>query len=140
MDRFYRPAFTPDASFRCVKPFVMSGRAYRLGDDVATSDIETRRLRQMYDSRMIEIATSADTAGKAKASAPKKEPVAKAAKKETSPTIVEAPQETTPALVVGTGPRAEHRGFGRYVVVAADGSESGQMTKAEAERLVGSTV
>lgn len=137
MDRFYRPQFSPDATFRCVKPFVMNGVAYVLGDEVDTTDIEVRRLRQMYDSRIVEIAPPADAADKPKAkAAPKKEPVAKA-KKEAPAKVVEAPKNETPAETSGQGLRAEHRGFGRYFLVNAEGADvEGPMTKDEADRRV----
>ena len=136
MDRFYRPSFSPDAAFRCVKPFVMNGVAYSLGDEVDTTEIEVRRLRQMYDSRIVEIAP-ADAQDKPKAArAPKKEPVAKATKAE-APAKVEVSKDQPPAQTAGTGLRAEHRGFGRYVLVDASGAEvEGPMTKAEADRRV----
>jgi hypothetical protein len=136
MDRFYRPAFSPDATFRCVKPFVMNGVAYGLGSEVDTTNIEVRRLRQMYDSRIVEIAPPASAAGKPAATrAPKKETVAMG--KAEAPTKVEAPKDQPPAESAGIGLRAEHRGFGRYVLVDASGAEvEGPMTKAEADRRV----
>lgn len=113
MQRFHREPFSPQAQFRCVKPFVMAGVAYSLGDVVDTAAIETRRLRQMYEARMIDAAAAQD--------APTAQVASRAAE---GP----GPSRATPGAA-----RAEHRGFGRWFVIGADGAESGPFTREVAE-------
>lgn len=111
MQRYNREPFNPEAQFACVKPFVMSGVAYQLGEIVDTGTIEARRLRQMYEARMIEVAKDKTPA----LLKPAVKPVAKTA----PPPAAER--------------RAEHRGFGRWYVMEPDGSESGPFSKEVAE-------
>lgn len=120
----YRPSFAPDNKFACVKPFVMNGVAYALGDLVDTKNIEVRRLRQMYDTRMIDVATAdAKPVPQPKPAQVKKPAQAKAKDK--------------PPASAGKGLRAEHRGFGRYFVLDAEGAEvAGPITKDEADARV----
>jgi hypothetical protein len=121
----YRPSFAPDNKFSCVKPFVMNGVAYGLGDLVDTKNIEVRRLRQMYDTRMIDVA-SADAK-------PAPQPPKQAQPKKAAP----AKAKEKPPVDAGKGLRAEHRGFGRYFVLDADGKEvAGPITKDEADARV----
>lgn len=115
MQRFNREPFSPQAQFTCVKPFVMAGVSYDLGQVVDTTAVEARRLRQMYEARMIDavpLQVAAQVASRA----------------------AEGPGE--PRATPGPA-RAEHRGFGRWFVVGADGAERGPMTKEAAEALVG---
>ena len=116
MQRFNREPFNPQAQFACVKPFVMAGVAYDLGQVVDTTAVETRRLRQMYEARMIDALPLQ--------AAPPAQVVSRAA---------EGPGESraTPGAA-----RAEHRGFGRWFVIASDGAEKGPLTKEAAEALV----
>lgn len=116
MQRFNREPFNPQAQFTCVKPFVMAGVAYSLGEVVDTASIEQRRLRQMYEARMIDAV--------AFQAAPPAQVVSRTA---------QGPVESraTPGAA-----RTEHRGFGRWYVIDAKGVESGPMTKEAAEALV----
>lgn len=115
MQRTQREPFTPDAQFACVKPFVMSGTAYAAGQLVDTGGIEVRRLRQMYESRMINPVARQQQAALLKP-APKREP--------------------EPVVAPGAR-RADHKGFGRWYVIDADGKEiAGPLTKEEAEAQV----
>lgn len=114
MQRFNREPFVPEAQYKAIKPFVMSGVAYAPGQLVKTDAIETRRLRQMYESRIVEMVPVEKTAALLK-------PTAKPAK----------PQP--PAPPVKPKRHAEHRGFGRWFVIEADGSEHGPFTKDVAE-------
>lgn len=116
MQRLNREPFALEAQYLCVKPFVMAGVSYQLGQIVDTGAIETRRLRLMYEARMIE------PVGKQKTPALLK-PAAK-------------PPAPPPAPVKAEGKRAEHRGFGRWFVVDGDGNESGPFSKNKAEALV----
>lgn len=120
----YRPSFAPDNKFMCVKPFVMNGTAYALGDLVDTKNIEVRRLRQMYDTRMIDVAS--DDAK------PAPKPPKQAQPKKAAPA-----KENKAPVDAGKGLRAEHRGFGRYFVLDAEGNEvAGPMAKEAADARV----
>lgn len=124
MDRYNRQPFSAHGSFRCVKPFVMSGVMFNLGDKVPTNGIEVRRLRQMYDTRMIDL--DAEAEGRTMVRKERAEPV----KRAKEPTVQE------PVVVPPTGGfKVEHRGFGKWYVINAAGDEiAGPLTKAEAER------
>lgn len=113
MQRFNREPFNPESDFACVKPFVMAGVSYQPGQIVETGTVEPRRLRQMYEARMIDAVAREKTAALLK-----RQPVA---------------QAPAPATPPAAGRRAEHRGFGRWFVVEADGTEHGPFTKVVAE-------
>lgn len=122
----YRPSFSPNNAFQCVKPFVMNGVAYKLGDLVETKNIEVRRLRQMYDTRIIDVAT--DSAKPV----PKEKPKAAKPIKDAQPEA-----QSNPPALSGNGLRAEHRGFGRYFILDAQGTEvEGPMSKEAADARV----
>lgn len=110
MQRFNREPFTPQAQFACVKPFVMAGVAYSTGEIVDTAAIETRRLRQMYEARMIN-----------------------AVGQQQAPALLKPP--APPQVPLGSR-STEHRGFGRWFVIELDGTEHGPMSKDEAEARV----
>lgn len=124
MDRYNRQPFSANGAYRCIKPFVMSGVMFQLGDKVPTNGIEVRRLRQMYDTRMIDL--DQEAADRTPVRKEKAEP----AKRAKEPTVQE------PVAAPASGDlKAEHRGFGRWYVTNAAGDEiAGPMTKAEAER------
>jgi hypothetical protein len=123
MSRFLRKPFHPSGPFIALRSFVMGGREYEAGDDVPTSDIESRRIRQMWEMRMIETTDQ-------RAPRPAQRPVTARADAQTAGAGPE-----TPARGSGRA-RAEHRGFGRHFVVAPDGTETGPMTRDEAEAAV----
>jgi hypothetical protein len=122
MSKHYQMPFSPNYRFVCVKPFVMSGRAYERGDEVDTSEIETRRLRQMYEARMVD------------GVAPEQEPLAASTK---APKAVAVEPPTGPQEAASGGLSMVHKGFSRYYVVDGSGNEvAGPVTKEEATRLV----
>ncbi len=122
MDK-YRAPFSPQSQFRCVKPFVMSGKEYRHGDVVATRGIEVRRLRQMFDMRMIDAAM------------PETEPMSRPIATAAAPP---PPQPQATEARTGTKLRVDHQGFGRYVVLDESGAVvDGPMSKADAEKRAG---
>jgi len=121
MSKHYQMPFSPNYRFVCVKPFVMSGRAYERGDEVDTSEIETRRLRQMYEARMVD--------GKA----PAEQPLAKPAATIAAPEPEAATASPQPA---SGGFSVVHKGFSRYYVLDEAGNQiHGPVSKAEAEAL-----
>jgi len=98
----------------------MSGRSYMPGDAVPVDNVEPRRVRQMWDMRVIENGTPKPVASKVSAAPADKQKA-----------VVPAPAPEKPRL------RVEHRGFGRHYVIAEDGAETGPLTKEEAEKFVG---
>lgn len=121
MSKHYQMAFSPNYDFFCVKPFVMGGKAYERGDPVDTAGIETRRLRQMYEARMVDGA------------APAEQPTGRP-----GPVVPASAPDAATALpqATGEGLAVVHRGFGRYYVLDARGKEiAGPVQKEEAERL-----
>lgn len=109
MQRLNREPFSPDAQFVCLKPFVMGGVAYVAGSVVDTAEVELRRLRQMYEARIIDPAPRAQKAA-----------------------LLKPPVRQQEALAPSR--RIEHRGFGRWYVLDESGNEvSGPLSKEEAE-------
>lgn len=122
-DRYNRLPFSPSYEFRATRAFVMQGIEYTMGMPIDKAGIEVRRLRQMYDSRMIEAILDDAPVAKAPAKAPAK-------KAETAKVEHKAPEANQSAL------RVDYRGFGRYYVIDAEGKEiSGPHSKDEAQKL-----
>lgn len=116
-----RRPFSLDSSFKAGRPFVMNGVTYNFDDPVIVRGIEPRRLRQMYDARMIEVTD--DTEGAKPAVAVKVKPAAA------------PPREETPIADEARGPMLRHKGFGRFEVVDAAGKVlAGPLPKEQAER------
>jgi len=120
MSRFLRQPFAQQGPFVALRPFLMSGRAYKPGDAVPVDNVEPRRVRQMWDMRVIENGTPKSAATTA-AAAPAAMPEA----------VAPAPAPVKPRLKV------EHRGFGRHYVIAEDGAETGPLSKEAADKLAG---
>lgn len=120
MSRFSRQPFAQQGPFVALRPFLMSGRAYKPGDAVPVDNVEPRRVRQMWDMRVIENGTPNPAASKAAA-----------AHTEKPKAVAPAPAPEKPRL------RVEHRGFGRHYVVADDGAETGPLSKEAADKLAG---
>lgn len=118
MQRSNRLPFSPGYQYKATRPFVMGGVAYTYGDVIDKAGIEDRRLRLMYEARMIEVAEEAA-------------PVARVA------AVLQPPQK--PAKAPEEAPVAstiEHRGFGRWYVVKGQETVSGPHTQAEAQKLI----
>jgi len=56
------PTFEAEGRFVAARPFLFRGRPLTKGDSV--TEIPERRLRQLYDRRMVEYAEKTGTAGK----------------------------------------------------------------------------
>ena len=120
--------FSPYYDFRVVKPMTIGGKALVMGDPFPTEGLPPRRLRQMFEARMISplppevlpITPANGAAGAAQAGQ--------------GAGGTEPPPDTATRP---TGPlTAKHRGFGKwYVMDAADDEVSGPHTREEAERL-----
>lgn len=127
--RYNRLPFSPSYEFRATRAFVMQGVEYLMGTPIDKAGIEVRRLRQMYDSRMIEPVLDAEPAQAPKA--PAKKAVARPEKADAAKVEQPPAEATTSAL------RIDYRGFGRYFVIDAEGKEvSGPHSKDEAQKLV----
>lgn len=128
--RYNRLPFSPSYQFRATRAFVMQGIEYTMGTPIDKAGIEVRRLRQMYDSRMIEAILDEAPAAPAPTKAPAKKAEPKAVKAETPKVEINPTEATNSAL------RVDYRGFGRYFVIDAEGKEiSGPHSKDEAHKL-----
>lgn len=129
MSRFAHPLpFSPDYDFQAVKPVTLNGQAYTPGDRIEKGDLGARRLRQLYEARIISPLAPTDAALLKAAPAPQEAPRAPS-----EPEAEETPEEATSGPVESSGKQALHKGFGRWYVVDADGNElAGPMTKDEA--------
>lgn len=117
-----RRPFSLDSSYKAGRPFVMNGVTYNFDDPVSVQGIEPRRLRQMYDARMIEVT---DEVASAKPAAP-----AIKVKPSAAP-----PVEVTPVVDEARGPALRHKGFGRFELIDAAGKVlAGPLPKEQAER------
>ena len=129
-------AFTLESAFKALRPFVLNGRRLNYEDPVDTAGIEPRRLRQMWEARLIDVSLDAP-APRAPEKAPAKRVAAKAATPATSgPQAAVAPV----AAPESTGPqkaRLVYAQFGKYDVVTAAGEVVGKgLNKVEADELV----
>jgi hypothetical protein len=125
MSRFAHPLpFSPDYEFQASKPVTLNGRAYTPGDRIEKDALGARRLRQLYEARII------TPLAPAAAALLRPQPASSDAQ-DLAPQ--EQPQEALEAVVGAAGKQAVHKGFGRWFVVDADGNElAGPMTKDEA--------
>jgi hypothetical protein len=123
---YERLPFQIESKFKVVKPFTMNGIPYWYDEPVDITGIEPRRVRQMWDARMIEVMPAADKPVQAT------EKPAKATKTEAAPTPASAEK---PVVEASQEPRLEHRGFGKYEIVDAAGNVlAGPLPKEQAER------
>jgi hypothetical protein len=141
MARFSHPLpFSPLYDFMACKPVTINGAAYQPGDRMSTEardGLGERRLRQMYESRLITPIPPEPVPALLQAAAePASEPLPDYAWSDAGggggdggfdPMATEA----APAVT------AVHKGFGRWFIVRPDGTEEGPMTKAEADAIVG---
>lgn len=139
MSRFIQPLpFSPHYDFVAARVVTINGQNLVPGDPVDTSDLSVRRLRQMYENRMITPVAPASLAGIASAQEPAQaaqEPDGEPEATDTQDEPVEATDEA-PLPAVG-GKTVEHRGFGRYYVLDADGTEiAGPLSKAAANAML----
>jgi hypothetical protein len=132
--------FAPTGYYKALRPFTMNGRDYNYDEPVDMTGIEPRRVRLMWENRMIEHAPPPESAPQKPAKAPlaaKKAP-AKEPTPEPAPAPMEAPVAPVEAPAApAAGLRMVSKGFGRWDIVDATGTvvESG-ITKADAERRV----
>lgn len=128
--------FAPTGYYKALRPFTMNGRDYTYDEPVDMTGVEPRRVRLMWENRMIEHAPPPEAAPQKPAKAPvaaKKAPAVETPKAP-APAAVEAPAAP---VEPAEGLRMVSKGFGRWDVVDATGNvvEAG-ITKADAERRV----
>ena len=151
MSRFIHPLpFSPLYEFQVCRSLTINGIDYVPGDRMATEARDAlgeRRLRQMYERRQI-----TPIAPEVLPALVQADPVVGVVVEmdgepghgeqvsgdtvggEVLPPAGDAPQE--PDAPASSGLTAVHKGFGRWYVVAADGTEQGPMTKEQAEAQV----
>ena len=114
MQRLNRKPYVANATFVCLKPFVMAGRQFNSGDLVPTDGIQERRTRQMYDARLIDVQSF--------------EPPAK----------IQPPVKLVlPSATQYVSLKAVHKGFNRwYVVNEAGDNVIGPVDRPAAEAFV----
>ena len=121
-----RQPYVAGGRFMAGRQFMMSGVNYNFGDPVDVSGIEPRRVRQMFDCRMLELDTRSSEPA-AKAPEPREKPAKPKATPEPKAEVNKAPD--TPGE-----PHIKHRGFGNFVVVDRAGEVvAGPMPKDQAE-------
>lgn len=147
MSRFIQPLpFSPHYDFVAARVVTINGQNLVPGDPVNKADLGERRLRQMYESRIItpvaptELPVAPKKQGKKKAAEAQQEPVEADAEPEaidTPEVSAEATSDAPAPAVAAAGNTIDHRGFGRYFVLDAAGNEiAGPLSKAAATALL----
>ena len=130
-----RAAFTLESAFRALRPFVLNGRRLNYEDPVDTAGIEPRRLRQMWEARLIDVSLDAPSPRPAE-KATAKRVSAKAAQPPTS-APKDNPAPVAPPQAQRQSARLVYAQFGKYDVVASGGEVVAKgLTKPEAEEVV----
>lgn len=153
MSRFYQPLpFSAAYAFVASKPVTLNGQVLVPGDPIDKAGLNPRRLRQLYEARIISpvAAPEQPQAEQPAAEAPAAAPEAAQAPEQHEVGLppeesADDPHEPSEAELMAaegeapevsaSGNRIEHRGFGRYYVVDAEGNDvSGPWSKAEAPK------
>lgn len=128
--------FAPTGFYIALRPFTMNGRDYGYDEPVDMTGIEPRRVREMWNARLIEHAPPPESAPQKPAKAPQAAKKAPAVETPTAPApaAVEAP---VAPVEPADGLRMVSKGFGKWDVVDAAGKViAAGITKADAERRV----
>lgn len=138
MSRFIQPLpFSPHYDFAAARVVTINGVNHVPGDPVDKTGLDVRRLRQMYENRIITPIAPASLAGLVTEPAPA--PAQAAQEPAIEPEATDTADEPAEAASEAVEPAApgktiEHRGFGRYFVLDADGTEiAGPLSKAAAK-------
>lgn len=105
----YPRSYTPSSKFKAAKPFTMDGVNYTFDDPVDVTGIEPRRVRLMFDARLIEVDERDEG---------KRKPAPKPAPAQSAPT---------------GSHKIKSGGFGRWYVADAEGENVAGPFKAKAE-------
>ena len=137
MSRFYQPLpFSTAYDFVAAKPVTLNGAVLNPGDPVDKEGLSPRRLRQLYEARIIS-PKAPDVIPASAVQPPPQEPAQEPQEPAQEPDSPDAGSEPGAIPVaVQEGASIEHRGFGRYFAVNPDGTEVGPMSKAEAQKLI----
>ncbi len=130
MTRYHLLPFSPLYDFQACKPVTINGTAYQPGDrmDSAARDaLGARRLRQMYEARIITPLPPDAVPAVLQAG----EMVERA---EIAPADGEMAEAD--AVPAGRATEIEHRGFGKWYATMNDGTVQGPMTREAAEALL----
>lgn len=115
-----RPAFDPGKNFKARRPFVLSGVSLNYDDPVAKEGIEDRRLKLMYEARLIDF----DDRPRDEAKAPAPAKAVEKKKPGKAPTAAPAPK-ASPAPTQGA-PQGKavkkYMGFGKWSVIDEAGN------------------
>lgn len=111
----YPRSYNASSKFKASKPFTMDGKDYTFDDPVDVTGIEPRRVRLMFDARLIDVDERPDAKRKA---APKPAPA--------------------PKSEAARSYRIKNGGFGRWYIADASGENvsgpfEGEGAKAKAE-------
>lgn len=117
-----RPAYAPSMKLKCRRPFVLSGHSLTYDDPVPTDEIEVRRLRQMYEARLVDVdeRTDAERAAHMKAKgSPAKPPASPAGAQTTSEAPKVAPAKKAPSKAAPDTAKAKvkSQGFGKFGII-----------------------
>ena len=112
-----RTPFSLESAFKANRPFLLNGVRLTYEDPVDKTGIEPRRLRQMWEHRLIEV-SAASPAPKPPEKPPAKRVAAKAERPAPSP---QKPAEEPPAPTGGTA-HVVYAQFGKWDVVDASGA------------------
>lgn len=132
------PTFDPNGEFKAKRPFTLAGVNLNYDDPVDKSAIEPRRLKQMFEARMI-IADDRSPAERKAATTPKAPAKPAGAKKPEKGATPSPAAGSAPAGTQASGePKAkiENRGFGKgFDIVDQAGTvlKAGIKSKAAAE-------
>lgn len=145
--------FSPHYDFQARKVMTLNGRAYVPGETIDKEGLGDRRLRQLYDFRMITptapeqlppVATTNPPAPTGEGFADTEHdnddaPTDDGTDLESRGDTADGDQDGTAddaAQDAATDelPRVEHRGFGRWFLMLADGTEEGPLKKADADK------
>lgn len=140
MSRFYQPLpFSPAYDFMAAKPVTLNGHVLNPGDPVPKDGLNPRRLRQLYEARIItpvapEQLTASQTGIVNAPAVAAQEPAGEPEGDDAADTQTDEAESNVEAAAPATGgTQIVHRGFGRYYLVDADGNDvSGPWSKADA--------
>jgi hypothetical protein len=117
--------FSPYYDFHVVKPLTIGGQTLKLGDPLPKDGVSPRRLRQLFEARMISVLP------------PEVLPINGATGAAHGDNGAWGSNSPDGIAKAPSGPlRAHHKGFGKWYVLDAAGDEiSGPHAREEAERL-----
>ena len=137
--------YAPTGFYKARRPFTMDGRDYNYEEPVDLKNVEPRRVRLMWEAKLIDHAPAPEASVPVPVPAPEpvKAPVTarKRAAKEAPPTVEEAAPAPPVASESPAGLRMVHKGFGKWDVVdILDAVIASDLAKPDAQKLVAGTL